>query len=322
MSAARRTVYTCYFVVPHDVLLLDVAGPAEALRCADCYADGAAFDLRYVGPQERIASSVGLTLAGIEPLPEKLPENAILFVSGTRGGEVDRESAPTRETIAWLRRAAPRARALVCICSGALLAAAAGLLHGRACTTHHAHTGDLRGLDPSADVRENRIFVRDESIYTSAGVTSGIDLTLHLIAELAGPICAVKVARNLVVYLRRNGADPQLSPWLEGRNHTHPAVHDAQDALAADPARDWDLPSLAAIAGTSPRHLTRLFRAYAGTNPTEYLHRLRVALARELLTQTTLDIERVAERAGFGSTRQLRRVWRKFHSAPPRAIRP
>ena len=152
-------------------------------------------------------------------------------------------------------------------------------------------------------------------------MTAGIDLTLHLIAELAGSACATRVARDLVVYMRRTGADPQLSPWLEGRNHVHPGVHDVQDAILADPARDWESHELARIAGTSPRHLARLFQEHAGTNLTEYLHRLRIALARELLSQTTLDIEGVAERSGFGSARHLRRVWQKFNHTTPRSVR-
>jgi transcriptional regulator GlxA family with amidase domain len=121
----------------------------------------------------------------------------------------------------------------------------------------------------------------------------------------------------MVVYMRRTGADPQLSPWLEGRNHLHPGLHRAQDAIAADPARPWTIPELAALANTSPRHLTRLFQIHAATSPLDYIHRLRVALARELLTSSTLDLERIAERSGFGSTRQLRRVWTKYHTMPP-----
>src|SRR5258707_15792427 len=116
---------------------------------------------------------------------------------------------------------------------------------------------------------------------------------LHLVAGLADPATAVAVARYLVVYLRRGGSDPQLSPWLEGRNHLHPAVHRVQDAIAADPAKGWTLRGLARIAGASSRHLTRLFQEYAGMSVTDYKNSLRVALAKELLAQTTLDMERV-----------------------------
>jgi transcriptional regulator GlxA family with amidase domain len=156
---------------------------------------------------------------------------------------------------------------------------------------------------------------------SSAGVTAGIDLMLHIVAQLTDHACALTIARYLVVYLRRSGSDPQLSPWLEGRNHIHPSVHRVQDAIASDPARRWPARRLAQIAGTSPRHLSRLFREHVGMHLADYRNRLRAALARELIGQTRLDMEHVAERAGFASTRQFRRVWRQLYEGSPRAAR-
>ncbi|HEU4730358.1 MAG TPA: helix-turn-helix domain-containing protein [Kofleriaceae bacterium] len=121
--------------------------------------------------------------------------------------------------------------------------------------------------------------------------------------------------------IRRDGAEPQLSPWLEGRNHLHPIVHKVQDAIAAYPRRPWPSAALAKLAGTSVRHLSRLFHEHTGMNLPDYRNRVHVALAHELLAQTRLDIERVAERAGFASARQLRRAWRKWYSTPPRSAR-
>jgi transcriptional regulator GlxA family with amidase domain len=221
----------------------------------------------------------------------------------------------------WLREAIQPRNLLVSICDGALLAARAGLLDGYACTTHYSNCADLAALAPKARVLENRLYVEDGQRFTSAGVTAGIDLMLHVVSQLVDHACALAVARYLVVYLRRAGADPQLSPWLEGRNHLHPAIHRVQDAVAADPAREWTLTALADVAGTSGRHLSRLFNGHAGMSLADYRNRLRVALARELLGQTQLDMERVAERAGFASTRQLRRAWRQFYDTPPKAAR-
>ena len=155
---------------------------------------------------------------------------------------------------------------------------------------------------------DNRLYVEDRDRLSSAGVTAGIDLMLHLVAQTVDHACALAVARYLVVYLRRSGSDPQLSPWLEGRNHIHPAVHRVQDAIAGDPTKPWPASQLARIAGASARHLSRLFHEHAGMHIADYRNRLRAALARELLSQTRLDMEHVAERAGFSSTRQLRRV--------------
>ena len=138
---------------------------------------------------------------------------------------------------------------------------------------------------------------------------------------MTSPAVAVAVARYLVVYLRRSAADPQLSPWLEGRNHIHPAIHRAQDAIANDPARAWPLSSLARVAATSSRNLSRLFNQHAGMSVTTYVNRMRVALARQLVLGSQLDIETVAERAGFKSARQLRRAWGRLHDLPPSRAR-
>jgi transcriptional regulator GlxA family with amidase domain len=206
---------------------------------------------------------------------------------------------------------------LMCVCAGSLIAARAGLLHGRECTTHHDFLARLARLEPGAIVHANRIFVEDRGIYTSAGVTSGIDLSLHLIGQQVGHRIAAAVARDLVVYMRRCGSDPQLSPWLMHRNHIHPGVHRVQDAIAQDPAGDWSSPRLAKLACMSARHLARLFAEHAGCSPLDYVQRLRVALARELVTNSDLALEHVAERSGFSSAHQLRRVWRRWEPLSP-----
>ncbi len=174
---------------------------------------------------------------------------------------------------------------------------------------------------PRALVQHNRIFVQDGHVMTSAGVTAGIDLALQLIADYADPTVAVRVARKLVVYVRRSGTDAQLSPWFAHRNHLHPAVHRAQDAIVADPARDWDLASIAAAAHTSVRHLTRLFRHELGVTAQGYLQHIRIAIARERLDTTALSIERVAEAAGFRSAHQMRRAWRGHQAGTPSQAR-
>ena len=299
-------------------MLLDVAGPAEVVAAANRFQSDVRFDLRYAGPVDRIESSIGLPLNEIAPLPASPEPDALIVVVGSIDGPEGADYWRTRDAIvAWLRRIARPTQRLVFICSGALLAARAGLLDRRSCTTHHSECDELRRLSATAKVLDNRIYVSDGNVYTSAGVTAGIDLMLHIISEIVGPLCAVAVARHLVVYLRRAGTDPQLSPWLESRNHIHPAVHRAQDAVAADPGRPWPLAELAALACSSPRHLARLFQLHAGTTPGAYINKLRVALARQLLTNTQLSLDHVAERAGFGSSRNMRRVWRQYSALTP-----
>ena len=317
-----------YVVLLQRMLLLDAAGPLEVLRVANRDQQEVQFVVHYVGPDPSIVSSIGVTLAKIEPLPRSLPDDAMVILSGS----VDymmmpgTQAAPRKDghseaaVVKWLRAVVRPGHRVVSICTGALLAGRAGLLDGYACTTHHSECAELAVSVPEARVLENRLFVEDGERYSSAGVTAGVDLMLHIVAQLTDLALAVSIARYMVVYLRRSGADPQLSPWLEGRNHIHPAVHRVQDAITADPAKSWTLRALARIAGASSRHLTRLFQEYAGMSITDYKNNLRVALARELITQTSLDMEQVAERAGFGSTRQLRRAWgRLHHSAPSEA---
>ena len=327
MNGAARREIPVYVVTPPRVLLLDLAGPIEALRKANLEQDALRFTVAYVGPAACVKSSIGLSLFGVAPLPAVLPEGAWVVLPGSADVPLGAPSSPQNdaeqmaEIIDWLRQSVRSGVKLVSICSGALVAAAAGLLDGRPCTTHHALIEELRRVAPRARVLDDRLFVDDDERLTSAGITTGVDLMLHLIAQEAGPAVALAVARFLVVYMRRAGADPQLSPWLEGRNHLHPVVHRAQDAMAADPAKPWPLGAIARAAGASPRNLSRLFKEHAGMSVTEYVNRLRVTLARQMIAGTRFDMEAVAERSGFGSARQLRRAWARLYLGAPTALR-
>jgi transcriptional regulator GlxA family with amidase domain len=312
-------------VVPPDVVLLDVAGAAEAFRMANQAVPGS-YTLHFAGTGRAVRAGVGLHLGRLRPLPASIPEGALIVVPGVTSealaDALDLESAPVRRLAAWLSQAMRTPGvSLMCVCAGSLFAAKAGLLKGRECTTHHEYIERLAKLEPGATVHADRIFVEDGSIFTSAGVTSGIDLTLHIIGRDLGPQHAAAVARNLVVYMRRSPADPQLSAWVMHRNHLHPAVHKVQDAIMRNPAHDWSAARLAALACMSARNLTRLFAQHAGCSPLDYVQRLRVAVARELVMNSDMALERVAERSGFSSAHQLRRVWRRWESASPGASR-
>lgn len=222
-------------VVPPRSLLLDVAGPAEALRLANARlaasGRGELFRLRYVGPQSQAVSSVGPCLAGLEPLPRSLEGPTWVLLVGQPGRLLEAPDAATRATVAWLTEtvgpaltSGPRSR-LVTVCAGTLLAARADLLGTARCTAHHDHLGELRRLAPRAQVVDNRVLVVDGQLASSAGVTAGVDLTLHLVAETCGDPVAAAVAQTMVVYLRRTSADPELSPLLAHRAHLTPALH-------------------------------------------------------------------------------------------------
>ncbi len=309
-----------HFIVLPQVYLLDLAGVADALRSANAVAGRPVFDLDYNGVDATATTSLGLSLASLKPLPAALEAGSLVVVAGVLPtGHLHGAAATTAAR--WLARHVTQEQRLATVCAGAFIAARAGLLDGRACTTHHEDCDALQRAYPKALVLHNRIFVQDGNVMTSAGVTAGIDLALHLIAEYAGPAVASRVARKLVVYVRRAGGDAQLSPWFAHRNHMHAVVHRAQDAIVADPARAWTLASIAAVALTSVRHLSRLFRDEVGVTVLAYLQHIRLAIARERLDTTGWTVERVAEAAGFSSAHQLRRVWQRHEKGSPRAGR-
>ncbi|CUJ44514.1 GlxA family transcriptional regulator [Achromobacter sp. 2789STDY5608621] len=311
-----------HFVLPRGIVLLDVAGPAEAFRVANKLCPDA-FSQHFCGPSTEVESGIpGLHLARIQPLPEKLPPEALVIVSGVVGKHIRLDEPEARVIIDWLAARHPAdGFTLMTVCAGALFAAAAGLTRQRDCTTHHSCLAQLADLDPSARLHDNRIFVEDGNLVSSAGITAGIDLALHMVARHCGPRVASEVARDMVVYQRRAGTDSALSPWLEHRNHMHPGVHRVQDAVVRNPAAPWSAQSLAEQAHTSARHLTRLFREHAGCTPMDYLYQIRVALARDMLRETRLNLELVAEKSGFGSAQHLRRVWRRFQPQTPSMAR-
>ena len=309
-----------WFVLPPGVVLLDFAGAAEAFRIAARF--GAPFRLHTTAAIEQgqtVDTSIGPSLSGVESLPTRVGPDALLVICGVAGDAAAHDTRGIRAITSWLRRLAPRPR-LACVCSGALIAERAGLLEGRRCTTHHTLVEVLREIAPHAKVLDSRVFVEDGSICTSAGITAGIDLALHLIAQMGSPRLSVEVAREMIVYLRRAPDDPALSPWLEGRNHMDARIHQVQDALAHTPQRDWTLAQLAGLGHMSVRTLTRRFRDAAGMSVHDYHARLRVAVARQALANGN-SVEAAAESAGIGSARQLRRLWKTRADATPGAHR-
>lgn len=308
------------FVVLPETLLLDLAGPAEAFRLANqaLARQGRAplWRLHFVGPHSGVRSSVGVMLSELAPLPPSLDSPSWVFLLG-RPGEapaVVRGQRPWLATRHWLNQvvrpalAAPHTgHRLLTVCSGALLAADAGLLAGRTTTTHHEMLEDLAALAPTARVLADRVFVDDGNLLCSAGVTAGIDLALHCIARHAGEALAAEVAQVLVVFHRRGTGSPEHSPLLAGRSHLHPALHRVQNAVGEHPAQDWSLAQMAAAAHVTPRHLTRLFAEFVGCTPRDYVEQVRCAYMREALG-AGWPLAKALALAGFSSDRQWRRA--------------
>jgi transcriptional regulator GlxA family with amidase domain len=331
MIARAQPIDVLFVIAPHS-LLLDIAGPAEAFRLADLHRQARRlpprFRLRFAGPQARVSTSVGLDLVDLEPLPVRLTAPTWVVLAGQPSAEVRKVTPAIATTARWLEQLLRRPlqsddspHRVLAICSGALLAARAGLLGARRCTTHHELLATLRALAPGAQVLDNRVFVIDGPVASSAGITAGIDLALHTIADECGEALAAEVAEDMVVYLRRSQRDPELSPFQVHRRHLHAAVHRVQDAIITKPDRDWDMAELAAIGHATGRHLLRLFVDHAGVTPMQYLRSIRLERARQSLEHGA-SVTQAAEAAGFRSALQLRRAWtRQWGGSPSDAVR-
>jgi transcriptional regulator GlxA family with amidase domain len=232
---------------------------------------------------------------------------------GQPGQRIPVDGKAVQTALRWLQQLQLKSGELelLTVCAGAVLAAHAGLLNGRRATTHHQHLEELQNVAPTCQVVNNRVFVEDTPVFSSAGVTTGVDLVLHRIAQVCGPAVAAQVAQTMVVAMRRGPQDPELSPFLAWRNHLHPALHRVQDAVSHAPTRDWNLTAMADIAHTSPRHLTRLFVEHTGVAPLAWLRQIRLAVAQAAL-HSGRNVTQAAELAGFSSDTQLRRAWRQF----------
>lgn len=308
----RRVV----FVLLPNAHLLDLAGAAQAFYEADLL--GGRYEVLFAGPEPAVTTAQGLRLADLAPLPEVGPGD-VVAVPGTESGRLD--GLGPAVPVGFLRAAEASGACVSSICTGAFALGHAGLLDGRQCTTHWKVVARLARDFPRARVLEDRLFVKDGPVYTSAGVASGIDLALSMIEDRDGPLVAARVARELVVYLRRNGARDQRSVFLEYRTHMHPGVHRVQDRLVSRPGETPALEELAEVAGMSPRNLTRRFRELTGVTLKEFSHRLKLEVARNLLCDPSLTVEAVAARCGFTDARQLRRLWRRHHHESPTAWR-
>ncbi|MGK5557423.1 GlxA family transcriptional regulator [Actinomadura kijaniata] len=282
------------------VRLMDVTAPLEVFGTAGRL--GAAYETVLCSPD---GGEVG-TAAGTRLVTARgVPEADTLVVPG--GPDLPRRALP-EGLLAAVREAAPRVRRVASVCTGAFVLAAAGALEGRRATTHWRYAGLLARLHPGVAVEPDAIYVRDRGVLTSAGVTAGIDLALAMVEEDHGADLAREVARDLVVFLQRPGGQSQFSVAARTPRPRNGPLRAAVDAVVADPAADHSAVAMAARAGVSVRHLTRLFRDHVGDTPAAYVEAVRVEAA-----QASLDAgESVAEaaaRAGFGSDESLRRAF-------------
>jgi transcriptional regulator GlxA family with amidase domain len=303
-------------VLVHDgVKMLDVAGPAEVFGEANLL--GAHYRIAVVSTTGAdVTSSVGIRIA-VDGSAATQPDPGTFLMPGAN---VHPRAAVTRDLAEGARDLAARSGRVAAVCSGAFVLGAAGLLDGRRATTHWKIADELAARHPKTLVEPDAIYVRDGTVYTSAGVTAGIDLALALVEEDHGVEVSREVARALVVYLQRAGGQSQFSAPLKGSPPRSPALRRVVDLVTADPAGAYSLTELAARLHVSTRHLTRLFQEELGTTPARYVESIRFDIAKALLDQGCTATE-AASLAGFPSYESLRRVFARELSISPAAYR-
>jgi transcriptional regulator GlxA family with amidase domain len=291
------------FVLTPQVHLLDLAGPAQVFSTAPDYRLG------YVAETPSVPTWQGIAVQADLEWP-RLTADDLVLVPGWRDGY----GFFTAETLDRIAAHHAAGGTVASVCAGTDALGRAGLLDGRRCTTHHDLQDRLARRYPAATVVRDVLYVSDDRVVTSAGIASGIDLALHLVALRHGPAVAARVAREMVVYARRNGDERQHSAMLRHRAHLSDVVHRVQDRIDAAFAEPLLLAELAAAAGVSERTLTRLFTVATGRTPLRYQQLLRVERAEYLIGHGS-TVEAAARAVGFGDARMLRRLRARTVSA-------
>lgn len=307
--ATRHVVLVAY----PGVQTLDVAGPFEVFASANryCTPGRPGYAVELASPRGgTVRGASGLCLAGTTPLARvRGPIDTLLVAGGTE--EALREVADRGGLPAWLRRRSPRVRRVGSVCTGAFVLAAAGLLAGRRVATHWGACDALAERCPDATVERDALFVVDPPLYTSAGVSAAIDLTLALVEEDLGPPVALAVARDLVLFLRRPGGQSQFSAGLLAQTEANDRLHDLLAWIQDHPEADLSVEALARRMAMSPRNFSRVFRHETGSTPAQFAMAVRIERAKLYLEDSDWSIARIAERAGFGSDDALQRAFRR-----------
>jgi transcriptional regulator GlxA family with amidase domain len=300
----------CFLLLP-KVHLMDLSGPAQVFYEASQLGTFS-YDLVYAGLRQQVDSEQGLMLGNLLMIDqvELEPGDFIVipgvdFKSFTRG-EMNDELKAIKP---WLKKNLDKGVNVATICSGSLILAATGLLNGKKCTSHWKCIDYFRKQYPAVLIQSERLYVQDGLIYTSAGMTSGIDMALSILENQHGPMLPARVAREMVVYLRRNNVDSQESIYLDYRTHFNPAIHKVQDYIISNPGKNPSLEELASVGNVSVRNLTRIFKKATGHTIIEYKNSVKMALAQTLVYNAEYTTEKIASLCGFESVRHFRRIW-------------
>lgn len=306
MAPSARRVW--FLVVPRTSMI-NVAGPWEVLGHANDVLEREAYRLEAYSPSAPgVRTRFGLELGGLRPLPSRLdrPPDAVVVAGFSPQAPVPEDHAPL---IPWLRRHRPRIETVVSTCTGAFALGEAGILDGHRATTHWMFLDALRARFPAAQAVDEGIYVADRGVWTSAGVTAGIDLMLALVEADHGHAVAMRVAKRMVLFLRRSGHQAQFSSALRRQELEPPRLRDIAAFVLEHIDEPLPVERIAAEVGMSPRTLSRWCREHLEESPAELVRRLRVEEARRLLEETALPLKAIPARTGLGDATTL---WRAF----------
>ncbi len=296
------------FIIPPTVELLDLAGPVQVFTEAKFY--GYEIDIEFYLYKNDPVCTSGLAFGKVANYAEaQLEQGDFVFIPGMDQNYVRSPSfRKEKKFFTWLKECTERKINVCSVCNGAFALGEAGLLNSLECTTHWRRVKELQLQFPQTKVLADVFYVKNRYIYTSAGISAGIDLALSILEDLAGAHFTHKVARGLVVYYRRNGKRKQENTYLDFRNHINIKIHEVQDYLIENIAGETSIAELGLIVGMSSRNLTRVFKEATGATVNEYLTQIRIDTAKMLLENPKNTMSIIASKCGFKTERQLQRI--------------
>ncbi len=307
------------FAVPPQVQLLDLTGPAHVFYEARIFQPEIEIIFISMEGKNEVESCTGLGLNNLQDFRNyELGPKDWLIIPGLESYVFFEESIfdSILDFLDWIKVQAERDAKVCSVCTGAYILAKAGILDGKSCTTHWKYLREFPVRFPKVNLLGDRLFVKDGNVYSSAGVSSGIDLSLYLLEEVYGSLLAIKVAKEMVIYLRRTQDDPQLSAFLQFRNHLENRIHNVQDFMSNHLDRTHSLEDLAENVNMSSRNLIRLFKYTTGITLGMYREKLRLEKAVHLLAGGE-KVEVIAQSCGLKSSNQIRSLFKKYRGILP-----
>ncbi len=302
--------------------LLGIAGPAQVFWEANALVPEV-YKLHYVALSSTITTAQGLQVTNLTPLEEVQPgKNDIIIIPGVALNSylIENDLTKPSDEAHWFRTQYARGVRFFSIGSGTLILAKSGILDGKYCTSHWKCTKYIKEGYPRIKFIESKIFIKDQNIISSAGMSSNIDTTLAIVEEDHGPLFTARLALELLVYMRRYGDENQQSIYLDYKTHFDPLIHKVQNIISANLSKNHTNAALAEMTNTSERNLTRTFKKTLGITITEYKNKLRMELAGHLLHNKGLTLSQIAAECGFSDPRQLQRVWRRYKDEKLRTL--